>query len=303
MPGVAAGFGDGRGAQYPIDFLDPGSGAHCQAFATAMPPRIHIDTPLTAGTLLALPPNAARHVQVLRLQPGAPLTLFDGHAGEWSAEVVEMGRKTVTAQLISHQPIERELATPVTLALGMPANERMDGLVEKATELGVAALQPLVCERSVLRLAGERAERKAAHWQAIAVAACEQSGRNRVPPVGPAMTFREWLARQAVDPTPTTRLLLSLDADARGLIDTLTAVRAGVLAAVRPDMWAALPPAAPAHPPLLVLSGPEGGLSPAEEAAARAAGFLPVSLGARVLRADTAPLALLAIVAALENLA
>ena len=307
MPGVADGFGGRRGAPYPIDFLAPGSGAHCQAFATAMPPRIHIDTPLSAGTLLALPPNAARHVQVLRLQPGAPLTLFDGHAGEWSAQVVEMGRKTVTAQLISHQPIERELATPVTLALGMPANERMDGLVEKATELGLAALQPLVCERSVLRLAGERAERKAAHWQAIAVAACEQSGRNRVPQIGLAMTFRAWLATQAADRAPITRLLLSLDADARGLIDTLAAVRAGVLAAVRPavqpDMRAALPPAAPAHPPLLVLSGPEGGLSPAEAAAARAAGFLPVSLGARVLRADTAPLALLAIVAALENLA
>ena len=262
-----------------------------------MPPRIHVDTPLNAGMLLALPPNAARHVQVLRLQPGAPLTLFDGHAGEWSAEVVEMGRKTVTAHLISHRPIERELATPVTLALGMPANERMDGLVEKATELGVAALQPLVCERSVLRLAGDRAERKAAHWQAIAVAACEQSGRNRVPPVGPAMTFRDWLAMQAVEPTPTptptptTRLVLSLDADARGLIDTLAGVRAGLLAGAR------------AGGPVLVLSGPEGGLSPAEEAAARAAGFLPVNLGARVLRADTAPLALLAIVAALENLA
>ena len=305
-PGSAAGV-----ARHTRLTLYPGAGAHCQAFATAMPPRIHIDTPLSAGTLLALAPNAARHVQVLRLQPGAPLTLFDGHAGEWSAQVVEMGRKTVTAQVISHQPIERELATPVTLALGMPANERMDGLVEKATELGLGALQPLVCERSVLRLAGERAERKAAHWQAIAVAACEQSGRNRVPQIGLAMTFREWLATQAADRAPITRLLLSLDADARGLIDTLTAVRAGgragVLAAVRPAvspaMWAAQPPAAPAHPPLLVLSGPEGGLSPAEAAAARAAGFLPVSLGARVLRADTAPLALLAIVAALENLA
>ena len=278
-----------------------------------MPPRFHVDIALSAGILLALPANAARHVQVLRLQPGTRLTLFDGHAGEWSAEVVEMGRKTVTAQVISHQAIERELATPVTLALGMPANERMDGLVEKATELGVAALQPLVCERSVLRLAGDRAERKAAHWQAIAVAACEQSGRNRVPPVGPAMTFREWLATQAVGATATTRLVLSLDADARGLIDTLAGLRAGVRADVRADVRAGSPagvptgggaelrPDAPAHLPVLVLSGPEGGLSPAELAAARAAGFLPVSLGARVLRADTAPLALLAIVAALES--
>lgn len=246
-----------------------------------MPPRIHVDTPLSAGTLLALPANAARHVQVLRLQPGAALTLFDGQAGEWSAEVVEMGRKTVTAQVLAHHAIERELATPVTLALGMPANERMDGLVEKATELGVAVLQPLVCERSVLRVAGERAERKAAHWQAIAVAACEQSGRNRVPTIGLAATFRDWLAAQAAGAAPVTRLVLSLDPDARSLLDTLSD--------------------APAGRPVRVLSGPEGGLSPAEGAAARAAGFLPITLGARVLRADTAPLALLATVAALEN--
>ena len=266
--------------------------------AGPMPPRIHVDTPLSAGILLALPANAARHVQVLRLQPGAALTLFDGHAGEWSAEVVEMARKTVTAQVLVHRAIERELATPVTLALGMPANERMDGLVEKATELGVAAVQPLVCERSVLRVAGERAERKAAHWQAIAVAACEQSGRNRVPAVGLATSFREWLAAQAVGPAATTRLVLSLDADARGLLDTLADLRAELRAAARA---AVQPPGGSVHPPVLVLSGPEGGLGPAERAAARAAGFLPVTLGARVLRADTAPLALLAIVAALEK--
>jgi 16S rRNA (uracil1498-N3)-methyltransferase len=261
--------------------------------AGPMPPRLHIDTPLSAGFLLALPPHAARHVQVLRLQPGAPLTLFDGQAGEWSAEVVEMGRKTVTAQVTAHRAVERELATPVTLALGMPANERMDGLVEKATELGVAAVQPLVCERSVLRVAGERAERKAAHWQAIAVAACEQSGRNRVPTIALATPFRDWLAAQAASPVPTIRLVLSLDADARGLLDTLADTAADPRAGQAGDV--------PTRRPVLVLSGPEGGLSPAELSAARAAGFRPVTLGTRVLRADTAPLALLAIVAALEN--
>lgn len=270
--------------------------------AGPMPPRIHVDSSLSAGTELALPPNAARHVQVLRLQPGAALTLFDGRAGEWSAEVLEMGRKTVTAQVLAHQAIERELATPVTLALGMPANERMDSLIEKATELGVAAVQPLVCERSVLRVAGERAERKAAHWQAIAVAACEQSGRNRVPAIGLATGFREWLAMQTAPSSATIRLVLSLDADARGLLDTLAGVRALALAVARAAaQQAGEPPGRSGHPPVLVLSGPEGGLSPAELAAARAAGFLPVTLGARVLRADTAPLALLAIVAALEN--
>jgi len=281
-----------------------------------MSARLHIDHPLMLSAELPLPASASRHVQVLRLQPGAPLTLFDGLGGEWAAEVLHIGRKTVTARVLAHHPVARELATHVTLAIGMPANERMDWLVEKATELGVAAIQPLVCERSVLRLAGERAERKAAHWQAIAVAACEQSGRNRVPRIAAPLALRDWLATQRdggafTDPTtgsttgpttgptigPTTglaagsapaaarpcRLVLSLAPGARGL-------------------W----PALAGHPsgaPVVTLSGPEGGLSLAETAAAEAAGFAPVTLGTRVLRADTAPLALLATLAALETTA
>ncbi len=246
-----------------------------------MPPRIHIDTALQPGAETELPANASRHVQVLRLQPGAALTLFDGRGGEWTAEVLAMGRKSVSARVLVHQALERELATPVTLALGMPANERMDTLVEKATELGVAAIVPLVCERSVLRLAGERAERKAAHWQAIGAAACEQSGRNRLPRITTPLPLRDWLAAQAV-PGGGLRLVLSLDPSARPL-------REG---------W---PGAAGAQAPVTVLSGPEGGLSPAELAAAADAGFVAVNLGPRVLRADTAPLAVLAAIALLEN--
>ena len=259
-----------------------------------MSARLHIDHPLILGAELALPANASRHVQVLRLQPGAPLTLFDGLGGEWSAEVLVIGRKTVTARLLAHHPLERELAAPVMLAVGMPANERMDWLVEKSTELGVAVVQPLVCERSVLRLAGERAERKAAHWQAIAVAACEQSGRNRVPRIAAPMALRDWLAAlrdgdagiaPATGKAPVAarpcRLVLSLAPGACGMRPTL----------------ASHPPGAP----VTSLSGPEGGLSPVEMAAAEAAGFAPVTLGARVLRADTAPLALLAALAALET--
>ncbi len=246
-----------------------------------MPPRIHTDTPLAAGSTVALPPGASRHVQVLRLQPGAELTLFNGHGGQWSAEVVEMGRKTVTARVLSHQALECELATRVTLALGMPANERMDTVVEKATELGAAAVQPLVCERSVLRLAGERAERKAAHWQGVAVAACEQSGRNRVPQIHPPLTLAAWLAALPPASADEQRLLLSLAEGTRPLRTLL----------------GACPPAAS----LCVLSGPEGGLSAHELAAAAAAGFEPTTLGPRVLRADTAPLAVLASVATLEN--
>ena len=247
-----------------------------------MPPRIHVDTPLgiplPADAAISLPPGASRHVQVLRLQPGDAVTLFDGRGGEWQAQLADIGRKTVTARLLAHLAVERELAGPVTLALGMPANERMDSLVEKAAELGAAAIVPLVCERSVLRLAGERAERRQAHWQAVAVAACEQSGRNRVPLVHPPQPLRTWLAGLS---TGGLRLVLSLASDTQPLHARLAAVPPGT--------------------PLCLLSGPEGGLSPAELAAAAAAGHLATTLGPRVLRADTAPLAALAVVAALDH--
>src|SRR6185295_9204335 len=114
-----------------------------------------------------------RHVQVLRLQPGDAITLFDGRGGEHVAEVLRMGRSEVAVQVGARHEVDRELAVAVTLAVGMPANDRMDALVEKATELGAAAIQPLLCERSVLRLAGERAQKKVAHWRGVAIAACE----------------------------------------------------------------------------------------------------------------------------------
>lgn len=242
-----------------------------------MIPRLHAPVELAAGHEADLPPNATRHVQVLRLQPGAELTLFDGRGGEWRAEVLAIGRKDVRVRAIEAMRVERELSTRVVLALGMPANERMDTLVEKATELGAAAIQPLVCERSVLRVAGERAEKKAAHWQAIVIAACEQCGRNRVPPVHAPLPLREWMASLDADDAATQRLLLSLDDDAR----PIAAARRG-------------------GTDVLFLSGPEGGLSEGERALARSRGFAPVSLGSRVLRADTAPLAALAVIAALE---
>jgi len=243
-----------------------------------MPPRIHTDTPLQPGAPFALGADASRHVQVLRLQPGDAVTLFDGSGGQWQAALVEIGRKTVQVRLLAHEPLERELRTPVTLALGMPANERMDALVEKATELGVAAIVPLVCERSVLRLAGDRAERKAAHWQAIAVAACEQCGRNRVPAVAAPRALRDWLAGLGAGSDESPRLVLSLGEGAQPLRQTWSPARA-----------------------MALLSGPEGGLAPLELAAAAQAGFRPVTLGPRVLRADTAPLAALAVIGALET--
>ena len=242
-------------------------------------PRFHCPVPLASGEVIDLPPGAARHVQVLRLQPGAVITLFhgepDGAGGEFEATITRMGRSDVQVLVGAYHAIERETPRAVHLLAGITANERMDWLVEKATELGAASLTPLLAERSVLKLKGERGDKKRAHWQAVAVAACEQCGRNQVPPVHEALSLTDWLAthaRPAQDaPEPGTRLLLSLHPDARPLQE-----------------------AVPASGPVWLLSGPEGGLGPTEEAAALAAGFVPVTLGPRVLRAETAPLAVLA---------
>ena len=236
-------------------------------------PRFYCPLPLLGGTTLALPPGAARHVQVLRLQPGDPISLFNGEGGEWTASVTRMGRSEVEVQVQEHQALDREPARAVQLALGMPANERMDWLVEKAAELGVAGITPLHTAHSVLRLSGERAQKKQAHWQSVAVAACEQCGGNRVPQVAPVAEFGAWLKRPP--PAGLQRCVLSL---APGSVSL-----SSLLGTIAPTA------------PLLFLSGPEGGLSPSEDAAARAAGFVPVSLGPRVLRAETAALAALAL--------
>ncbi|MCZ8234053.1 MAG: 16S rRNA (uracil(1498)-N(3))-methyltransferase [Inhella sp.] len=232
-----------------------------------MPARLFVDLPLSAaGQVLDLPPGPTRHAQVLRLQPGDAITVFDGRApGQWTAEVTHMGRSVVQVVLRDFEPLERELSVAVTLAVVMPANDRMDFLVEKATELGAMALQPLVAERSVLRLSGERADKKVAHWQGVAQAAAEQCGRVRVPRLQPVRPLAAWLN----EASPGLRWLASPGADP-------------------------LKTPAPWPSALTLLTGPEGGLSPAEEAAAVAAGFVRVGLGHRILRADTAPLSVLA---------
>jgi 16S rRNA (uracil1498-N3)-methyltransferase len=249
--------------------------------AALMSPRIFLAHAFAPGQALTLPPPESRHLQVLRLQPGAAVALFNGDDGlEWQAEVTRIGRAEVELRVGVAARVERELPVAVTLALGIPANERMDALVEKATELGAAAIQPLICERSVVRLVGDRAEARRRHWGAVAASASEQCGRVRVPRVTAPTKLDAWLrgleregeasGRQA------NRFVLSLDA--------------------RATPPAALP--APVFdtsaPGLVVLSGPEGGLAASEEAAAVAAGFVRLGLGRRVLRADTAPVAFLA---------
>ena len=228
-------------------------------------PRFYCPAPLATGATLDLPAGPARHVQVLRMQPGQTITLFNGQGGEFEATIERMGRSDVAVVVGAHDPVEREAARAVHLVLGMPANDRMDWLVEKAAELGVASIQPLVCERSVLRLNGERADKKRAHWHAVGVAACEQSGRNRVPEVHAVRSFGDWVA----------------------------SAEAGLLLSLRPGSQPMLN-AVPATGAIHFLSGPEGGLSAAEEDAAIARGYRPVTLANRVLRSETAPLAALA---------
>ncbi len=237
-------------------------------------PRIYHPEPLHSGLSLGLTPEGARHVQVLRLQPGDRITLF-GHpaaGGEWDATVLRMGRSSVEVEVGAHHAVEREPARAVHLAVGMPANDRMDWLVEKATELGVASIQPLMTERTVLRLKGERADKKQAHWQAVAVAACEQCGGNRVPQVHAVRTLDDWMPQAPLAPN-VWRGVLSLAAGARPLLQAV--------------------PAAPGVP-LCLVHGPEGGLTPQEEQALLARGFAPITLGPRVLRAETAAIAALA---------
>ena len=238
-------------------------------------PRFYCPMPMATGDALSLPAGAARHVQVLRLQPGDSITLFNGNTsrgGEFEATVTRMGRSDVDVKIGIHHAIEREAARAMHLAVGMPANDRMDWLVEKATELGVASIQPLITERSVLRLSGERADKKQAHWQSIAVAACEQCGRNRVPVIHPVLNLAAWLKTHRSG----RAYLLSLRDGSVPLRDTVRE--------------------ASSDTSVTFLSGPEGGLSQSEDQAAMASGFACVSLGPRVLRAETAALAALTLI-------
>jgi 16S rRNA (uracil1498-N3)-methyltransferase len=245
--------------------------------------RLFVPEPLASGVEMPLPEGAARHAMVRRVQPGDTLTLFDGGGSDWPATVLAVTRSGVRVTVGLPQPVARELPLAVTVAAVMPANERMDLLVEKATELGVARIQPLHAERSVLRLQGERAERKRVHWQAVAQAACEQCGRAVVPQVAPVAGLLDWL--QALPPSASAST--TGPAAARWLLS---------LAPGAQPPHRLLPPGAPltSLASLCTLSGPEGGLTADEEAAARAAGFVPLDLGPRVLRAETAPLAVLA---------
>lgn len=243
-------------------------------------PRFHCPTALIPGDALNLPPGTARHVQVLRLQPNDEITLFNGQGGEFKAVVTHMGRSDVSVRVGEQSHIERELNMDVHLWSGITANERMDWLLEKATELGATTLLPITAERSVLKLKGERADKKLAHWQAIAVASSEQCGRNRVLQVGTPLNLSQAIAQLSGVPLQAARWVLSLAPGTRSLQEMMQTLKTSKDGDAK-------------RGEIILLSGPEGGLSPSEEAQAIAAGFVPVSLGHRVLRAETAPVAVL----------
>lgn len=235
-------------------------------------PRFHCPVPLVPGSLVDLPETVAHHLHVVRQQSGDELVLFDGSGGQVRARLVEIGKRRASAEILAHEAVDVELPFRVTLAQGLPEGSKMDWIVEKAVELGVAAVQPLAAQRSVVRLSGDRADKRLAHWQAVVVSASEQCGRNRLADVAPVQDLARWVAR----PDAGTRILLSPRADAS-------------LA-----QWVRATPAQD----VTLLVGPEGGFTDAEEEAALAAGALPLSMGPRVLRTETAGLAALAILAA-----
>ena len=237
----------------------------------ARAPRLFVAHELKPGAKIGLPEQAAHHVaRVLRLREGEAVVLFDGHGGEYESRVYMPGGGHVVAEVGERHDIERESPLAVTLLQAVSTGEKMDYTVQKAVELGVAAIHPVLAERSVVRLSGERAAKRLAHWRRVAIAACEQCGRNRVPPIAEPVPLEQYR------PEPgSTKLLLSPSGEGslRGL----------------------------AKGPVTLAAGPEAGFSEEEESWLARAGFTPVRLGPRVLRTETAALAALAALNALTG--
>ena len=237
-----------------------------------MAPRFYLDAPLRAGSVCTLSEDAAHHaIHVLRLREGEEVTLFNGRGGEYAARIASIQRLRISIDLLEHRPVERESPLRVTLVQGVSAGEKMDSTVRKAVELGVAEVQPVLATRSVARPKGERADSRRAHWQKVVIAACEQCGRNRVPAVQPLTSVEDYRPGEGM------KVLLSPHAKLK-FSEAIKDATAFILAA-----------------------GPEAGFTAEEEGAFVAAGFLPVSLGPRVLRTETASVAALAALNALRG--
>ena len=229
-------------------------------------PRFYVDAPLRAGGACLLPQDSAHHaIHVLRLRPGDAVTLFNGRGGEHAGRIASMEKLRIAADILAHDPVERESPLRVTLVQGVSSGERMEFTIRKAVELGVAEIRPLLAAASVARPKGERAASRQAHWQRIAISACEQCGRNRLPTVHPLLEVKDYRVEGNA-----TRILLSPSAELAFSTISAQVKDAAILAA-----------------------GPEAGFSAEEERAFLDAGFVPVRLGPRVLRTETAALAAL----------
>lgn len=236
-------------------------------------PRIYLDQTLSSGQFVTLPEDAARHlVQVLRMGIGETFTIFNGQSGEFDATLHSVGKRDAQVLIGTFHDVDRESPLSLTLAQCVSKGERMDYTLQKAVELGVTQIVPLLSERSVVKLDAERWEKKMQHWRGVIISACEQSGRTRIPALHAVSPLHTWLPQ-----APTATLKLTLAPVAQQSIRTI----------------------APAQHPILLLAGPEGGLSEIEIQRAQTSGFLPVTLGPRILRTETAGVAALAAIQAL----
>lgn len=230
--------------------------------------RHYVDAALAEGAIVPLPEDAVAHlVRVLRLGLGDPVTLFNGDGFDYAARISSLSKKAAEAQVLTQCRVENESDLHLTLAQGIARGEKMDLILQKATELGVARIAPVVTERTEVRLDNERAAKRMLHWRGVVVAACEQSGRARIPEVMEPQT----LANFAGDATPGLRFILDPLAE-KGIAD----------AGIEPGQRVTL------------LIGPEGGLSERDRLVLRAAGYQGLRLGPRILRTETAGLAALA---------
>lgn len=230
-------------------------------------PRFHLPENLSVGQTVALPDNIVRHLNVLRVRPNENITLFDGKGKAHAAQLTVLEKRRAEAEILREDTTDNESPLNITLIQSISSGDRMDFTLQKSVELGVTAIQPVISERCIVRLDGERAAKRLARWQEIVISACEQSGRNTVPPVLPIIGYREALDKM---PSESTKLIMSIN-------------RARKLGDIRHPSGA-----------IVFMVGPEGGWTEQEEQQAFDAGFQAVTLGKRILRTETAALAALA---------
>ena len=230
-------------------------------------PRFYLADALQPGQYISLPENVIRHLHVLRVREGEEITLFNGNGHSYPTRLLSLAKRQAVAEVLSEQTANNESPLAISLIQAVSSGERMDFTLQKSVEMGVTEIFPVTSARSIVKLSGERAEKRQERWQEIVIAACEQCGRNRIPTVHPLLPLPQRLQQL---PQSDVRLLMGLH---------------------HPTSLKAIQPA-PQRITLMI--GPEGGWSPEEEAAAFQTGFQSILLGKRVLRTETAALAAIA---------